>query len=192
MVPSREKCFELMARYKVPSHIIAHSTMVEKVANLLALSLEKAGEKISLEKVSAGALLHDIAKEICFKSGRDHAEEGERICRKHGLNEIAEIVREHIRLKNYTPGKRISEKEIVYYADKRVNHEAVVSLEERLRYLLCRYAKDEDRLAGAIKENFDLCKKVEKELFAKLDYASDQVAGMIEYSILKGCRCLSA
>ncbi|MBW1667659.1 MAG: HDIG domain-containing protein [Deltaproteobacteria bacterium] len=180
MIPSREKCLELIARYKMPPHIMAHSIMVEKVAILIALSLVKAGQKLSLEKVRAGALLHDIAKDICLKSGCDHAAEGERICRKHDVDEIAEIVGEHIRLKNYAGGEQIDEKEIVYYADKRVNHQTVVSLEERLKYLLSRYAKDEDKLGQAIKENFDLCKKVEKKLFAKLDYTPDQVAGMIK------------
>ena len=48
------------------------------------------------------------------------------------MDEIADIVGEHVTLKSYDPVGFITEQEIVYYADKRVNHAAVVSLEERL------------------------------------------------------------
>jgi putative nucleotidyltransferase with HDIG domain len=156
-------------------NIKAHSLKVEKVARVLALNLKEAGVSISLEKVSAGALMHDIGKTICLDSSEDHAEKGKEICLENNFHEIADIVEEHIRLKNYNPDDDITEKEIIYYSDKRVNHSDVVSLEKRIEYLLERYAKNDQYLKRKIKENFVLCEKVEKKIFSILSFTPDDL-----------------
>jgi hypothetical protein len=73
----------------------------------------------------------------------------------------------------------VIEKEIVYYADKRVNHDKIVSLEERLAYLITQYGKGDERLIRRMGRNFDLCKQVENKLFAKLPFTPDQIAERI-------------
>ena len=123
MPPSIEECFELMERYRMPDNIKAHSIVVKEVAALIAAGLVEKGLNISFEKVIAGALMHDIGKALCLNSDYDHALKGMEICIQKGLNEIAEIVEEHITLKSYVKDSPVSEKEIVYYADKRVNHD---------------------------------------------------------------------
>jgi len=179
MIPSVEECFRLMKQYEMLDNIKAHSIVVEKIATIVARGLRDVGVDISLEKVTAGALMHDIGKTICFNTGGDHAAVGEEICLQHGLDEIAEIVGEHVRLKSYAPDQTISEKEIIYYADKRVNHDAVVGLEERLQYLFIRYGNNEEYRLQLIKENIDLCREVEKKLFTKLNFRPEELAGMI-------------
>ena len=161
-------------------NIKAHSIVVNKIASIIAQGLRDAGVDISLEKVTAGALMHDISKTLCLSSGDDHEAKGKEICLQNNLGEIADIVGEHVRLKNYSLDQAIHEKEIVYYADKRVNHEEIVSLEERLEYLLIRYGKTKEYLRQAIKKNFKLCKKVEKKLFVKLHFMPEDLARMIE------------
>ena len=168
MIPTGEDCFKIMERYGMLDNIRDHSVMVEKVANIIAREIEKTGFHISMEKVTAGALMHDIGKTMCLNSNHDHAAEGSEICIQNGFGEIAEIVGEHIRLKSFSPGQDINEKEIVYYADKRVNHDKIVSLEERLEYLLTRYA-DNRR-----------CREVEKKLFHKLDLKPEDIEGRIK------------
>jgi hypothetical protein len=69
-----------------------------------------------------------------------------------------------------------SEVEIVYYADKRVNHDIIVSLEERMNYLFKRYAKKDSKLEELIRANFKLCKDVEDKLFAFLPFNPEEVA----------------
>lgn len=179
MVPSMEQCFLLMDRYEMLDNIKAHSEMVKKVAQLIAGKLRESGEKISLEKTAAAALMHDIAKTPCLKTGEDHAAMGRKICHENHLDEIAEIVGEHVRLKAYDPDERVSEKEIVYYADKRVNDDVIVSLEERLKYLLRRYGQNKKHLNHLIIENFNLSKEVEKKLFDKLDFRPDELTRMV-------------
>jgi len=180
MIPSADLCFELMDRYGMLDHIRDHSIMVEKVASLIARGLVEAGENLSLRKVTAGALLHDIAKTPCLGTGQDHAAKGEEICLQNRLDEIADIVGQHVHLRGYSRTSPVVEKEIVYYADKRVNDNRVVSLEERLNYLLVRYGRNERDIQRLIKENFELCRTVEKKLFAKLPFTPDALSDLVD------------
>jgi uncharacterized protein len=179
MIPSLEKCFELMELYGMPENIKAHSIVVEKIAYLIAQGNINAGFNISIEKVIAGSLMHDIGKSMCLNSKDDHAIKGMEICIKNNFFEIADIVREHIRLKKYEPEGAVSDTEIVYYADKRVNHDKVVSLDERLEYLLVHYAKNNEIIGQLIKDNFMECREVEEKLFARLNFKPGDLAEMI-------------
>jgi uncharacterized protein len=180
MIPSIETCFELMDKYQMLENIKAHSIVVTKVAHLITLGLRNTGLDISLEKVVAGALLHDIGKTPSLGTGRDHSEIGRQICLENHLDETASIVAEHVRLKKYNLNGDYSEKEIVYYSDKRVNHDEIVSLEDRLAYILDRYGKNKEEFCRAIRMNFELCKRVEKKLFEKLTFTPESLAALAE------------
>ena len=164
-----------MDRYRMLENIKVHSIVVAKVAHLIARGLRDAGLDISIEKATAGALIHDIGKTGSLNSSEDHSETGRRVCLENDLHEIADIVGEHIILKNYNQNGKFSEKEIVYYADKRVNHDRIVGLEERLAYIIGRYGKNQAELCRAIAMNFELCKKVEKKLFGKLKFSPESL-----------------
>jgi uncharacterized protein len=176
MIPSAQECFVLMEKYAMLENIKAHSIMVERIASLMARGLQEAGESLSLDKVTAGALMHDIAKTQSLKTKEDHSAKGVEICLQNHLDEIADIVAEHVVLKAFMKEGPVIEKEIVYYADKRVNHDKIVSLEERLAYLITQYGKGDERLIQRMGRNFDLCKQVENKLFAKLPFTPDQIA----------------
>jgi uncharacterized protein len=180
MVPSVETCFQLMDRYGMLENIRQHSVMVARIARLIARCLLEAGEALSLDKVTAGALLHDIAKTSCLRTKKNHAEEGRRICLRRGFEEIAPIVAEHVVLKKHLVDGRFTEKEVVYYADKRVNNHAIVSLEERLCYILERYGGDGEALRQRITANFNLCKTLEKAIFQKLPFAPEELSRWLE------------
>jgi uncharacterized protein len=179
MIPTSGQCFDLMEKYVMLDNIRAHSVVVEQVASLIARCLRQVGENLVLEKVTAGALMHDIAKTLCLRTGENHAVKGREICVDHRCFEIADIVAEHIVLAEYDPHDGVQEKEIVYYADKRVNHDVVVSLEQRLEYLLDHYGKNQDSLQNLIRENFSLCKEVEKKIFSRLTFRPEDVAVLI-------------
>ncbi len=179
MVPSIVDCHAFMDQYKMLDNIRAHSVMVEKVAGIIARGLLECGITLSLGITSAGALMHDIAKTPCLGTGEDHAALGKKFCIDNDLFEIAEIVGQHVRLKAYDPRGDITEEEIVYYADKRVNHDVIVSLEERLEYLLLRYGKDKRDVRIRIRSNFDLARKVERKLFATLMFSPQEIGTLI-------------
>ena len=161
-------------------HIKAHSIMVEKVAATIAQGLRDAGIDISLEIITAGALMHDISKTYCLKFGGNHAALGKKLCLENNMEEIAEIVSEHVRLKDARSDQPVNEKEVIYYADKRVNHDKVVSLQERLKYLLNRYGKREN-IHQAIRKNFDFCKLIEKKLFINLKFRPEDLPRRINF-----------
>ena len=179
MIPSIEHCFELMTKYGMLDHIRDHSVMVEKIARLITQELLGAGIEISLEKVVAGALLHDIGKTLCLKTDADHSAVGKDICLSNRLDEIADIVGEHVRLKNYHPKGPIDEKAVVYYAYKRVNHAEIVSLDERLSYLIQRYGKNEFEIQQRIRKNFQVCEDVEKKIFNKLRFKPEEINNIL-------------
>ena len=179
MIPTVNQCLLFMEKYGMLENIKAHSMVVEKVASVLARSLRQAGEDLVLEMVTAGALMHDIAKTECLRTKEDHAKKGKAICLDHRLYEIADIVAEHIVLAEFDSNHAVREKEIVYYADKRVNNDVVVSLEERLEYLLDHYGGERESLKELIRENFKLCKAVEKKIFSRLSFQPQEVALLI-------------
>jgi putative nucleotidyltransferase with HDIG domain len=173
MTPLFEKCISLMDEYKMPEHIRAHSFLVARIAHLIARDLADAGLELSVQHVTAAALLHDIGKTLSLESGGDHSEIGRQICVHHQLHQVADTVGEHVRLRSWDPQGTYSEKEIVYYADKRVNHDRIVSLDERLFYILTRYGKNRPAMCQAIRRNFERCRVIEKKLFTKLDFTPE-------------------
>jgi hypothetical protein len=60
-----------------------------------------------------------------------------------GFPLIAEIVEQHVVL-DLNPAEAIVETAIVYYAHKRVMHDKIVTLEERVQDLLIRYGKTQE------------------------------------------------
>ena len=184
MIPSVDACYYLMDKYGMLDNIRAHSEVVAKVAHLLARSLAEAGVVISVEMVTAGALLHDIGKTASLREGTDHAELGRRICLRNHLPEIAAIVGEHVKLKNHTRNGNHTEKKVVYYADKRVKHDRIVDLDERLSYLLERYGRDNREVREAIGENFRICRIIEQELFRLLTFGPESLVRLAREEVV--------
>jgi len=178
-VPSIRGCFQLMSQYRMLPNIKEHSIVVARITFLIVRALQDAGKKLSIETAVAGALLHDIGKTPCLNTNKDHALEGQEICLAEDLVGIADIVASHILLKDYSPNSRLSEKVIVYYADKRVNHDQVVSLEERLAYILSWYGRHDENLRTRIRKNFNKCLAIEKRIFSPLDFRPFDVQHLI-------------
>ena len=178
MIPSIEECYHFMDQYQMLAHIKAHSVVVARVARMIARGFRDIHTDMSVSKTTAAALMHDIGKTPSLYSGRDHAELGRQICIENGLHEIADIVGEHVRLKNYHLNGVYTEKEVVFYADKRVKHDQIVTLEERQDYILKRYGRNQEDLCRAIKLNFGLCGQLEEKLFSKLKFSPESLLKM--------------
>ena len=176
MVPPVNTCHNLMENLGMPDHIRRHSVMVEQAAALIGRAHIENGAELSMKRIRAGALLHDIAKAECIETGGDHAARGREMCLEHSFGEIAEIVGEHVRLQGFIREGPVLEKEIVYYADKRVNHDRIVSLDERLEDLIARYGRGREDLIGRIEENFALCRDLERKLFRDLEFGPESLS----------------
>ncbi len=187
-IPSVTQCLQHMDDEKMLPNIRAHSLMVARVTHLLFLELSKSPQKnIPLPPENlllAGAILHDIAKTQCLDSGCHHAKKGRDFCERLGYTEVGEIVREHVWLFEFSPERYRSghfyAKELVYYADKRVRHDSVVTLEEREEYILERYGNNDPERHRLIKENFRNCQEMEDFLFANIIPEANDIQALAE------------
>lgn len=180
--PDLATCIRLMDEYKMLDNIRHHSVVVARVADTLITSLQN---KIGLspvadrELVITGSLLHDIAKTPCLDGSCDHAALGAEICERHGYPEIAKIVKEHVILQAHDPDRYknglFTAREIVYYADKRVRHAQIVSLEERLEYIINNYGNNDPKRHALIRENFERCLQMEEAMFALLPFTQAEL-----------------
>jgi hypothetical protein len=74
-----------------------------------------------------------------------------------GYERVGEVVAQHIWLGKEADPLTLSEEEIVNYADKRVMHDRIVSLEERFNDLKDRYGRDQKAM--------DYLDRMEKEIY---------------------------
>lgn len=138
-IPTKIECYRLMLQMGMLENIMIHSLQVCRVATWIGAQLKRRGTPIDLELVQAGALLHDITKTRSLETGEIHSESGGEYLIDLGYPEVGDIVRQHVKLDVYFASDRPSEAEIVNYADKRVLHDKIVSLQERMDYILERY-----------------------------------------------------
>ena len=151
----------LLKQYHVPKHIMSHMQKVADVALFIGKKLSEKNIRIDMELLRQAALLHDLVK-ICDLSELDltdcegfTAEDIQfwahmiRSCRYDGHvnaaynilidlkeNKLAEIVKKHrfnsVIDANHKERPVTWEEKILYYADKRVRHESIVSIKERI------------------------------------------------------------
>ncbi|WP_051920430.1 HD domain-containing protein [Thermodesulfobacterium hydrogeniphilum] len=173
MIPSIEECYKLLKEEKVPEHIIRHSEKVALVSLFIGGCLKEKGEDLNLPLLLAGALLHDIKKYESILTGINHAEAGYKLLKSLGYKRVAEIVKNHIylNLDLYSP---IKEDEIVFYADKRVKHEQIVSLKERFIDLKERYGRNPKSLAR-LQFLEKITYLIENRIFNKLPFSPEKV-----------------
>ena len=133
-IPGEEHCLFLLDRHNVPKDVVAHSRRVGIVSREIAIRLKGMLPNLNPDLVFAAGLLHDIAK-----GKPHHAEEGMRILKTWGYKKIAAIAGSHmdISVQEDTP---LTEKEILYLADKLIQGVQYVGLEERMQRSMEKFA----------------------------------------------------
>ena len=173
-IPTSEQCYQLMCEMKMMDHIVVHSMQVCQVATFITKQLNAQQNQFNYHLIQAAALLHDITKTRSFKTQENHALTGGQFLAEQGFPEIGELVRQHVRLDEYTNPVVLGEAEILNYADKRVLHDKVVSLDRRLDYILEKYGKlpeDQERIRWLWKKTLDL----ENKIFSDLTIVSEDI-----------------
>jgi putative nucleotidyltransferase with HDIG domain len=127
-VPTDEECDVILNDICAPTpDIIRHCLKVSEVAAAIGRALNASGCKVDVEMVRMAARLHDIAK-----GQRKHDIAGGRILRDLDFGRVGDIVGVHTDLSGRNTGISLEAK-IVYLADKFVEGERLVSIEERYR-----------------------------------------------------------
>ena len=166
-LPTREQCFELLKKYKytLPEQGgTKHFLIVNKIAVFLAKKLKEKGEDIDVELVDRASLLNDMDKG-CVDKDFDHGEMAHKFLIKEGYSEVAEVVRNHTIMRLFSVKYFTLEAKIVNYADCRVRHNDIVSVEERFADLKKRYSHLDPSNLDKAKPIMDA---IEKEIFDKI------------------------
>jgi len=137
-VPTERECAALLRKtFGDREEVPAHCRQVSRVAVKLIAALEEKGVHVQRELVEAAALLHDIAR------GRaDHATVGAEMLRAMDYPRVAEIVAVHMDLEGVSG--YVSPESIVYLADKLVQGDRCVALDERFSAKMARFGSNPD------------------------------------------------
>jgi len=173
-IPSKNDCFQLMCQMQMLENIVAHSIQVCRVGMCLVDHLKFQDGQMNGQLVQAAALLHDITKTRSFETEENHALTGGQVLTDFGYPQVGDLVRQHVRLDNYSERQNLSEAVIVNYADKRVLHDRIVSLDERMGYIQERYGTRPEH-KRRIQLLWEKTTVLEKQMFKYLPFSPDDL-----------------
>lgn len=181
--PGEAACLALWDHYDMLDNVRAHSRLVARVAVAVAERARKtdrpAGMPDHVERVRAAALLHDIAKSYTLRHGGNHSQLGAGWAMEAtGDPVIAQAVLHHVYWPWETDVVRYFIPLVIIYADKRVRHDAIVTLDERFDDLVERYGKTQhirDRIQVSHQQALDIEEGLNTLLAS--DLASDLAPG---------------
>lgn len=151
-IPSVSECLSLLTdTFKADAELMRHSRKVAQTSVLLGELLNHRGWCLDLKLVEAAALLHDMAR--CVPN---HAHIAGEFLRKLDYPEVAEIVEAHMNPEIHNPGK-ITEIDVVSFADRLVLRDQLVRLEVRFSRQLLRHLLNPEATT-MIQSRFNLVK----------------------------------
>lgn len=186
-LPSREQIEQWRKEVMLPQHITRHCDAVAVLAVRLGEALAERSIPVRLMALRRAGEVHDLLRFLDFRPGSgpvDVQETPEQLrlfedfrkrypglrhepaCAQflceHGFPELALIVAVH-GLTLPTLERRTVEQKLIFYADKRVMIDTVVTLDERFQDFHKRYGKGPDVAQSTVW--YDEAKRVEAELF---------------------------
>ena len=166
--PNERECRQLWAMRDLPEHIAAHCRAVASVAEALCARLNARNGVPQLDPalVKGAALTHDIGK-----GTKRHEVVGADLLRTHGFNAAADIVAEHFDL-TLSPDQPISEKEVVFLADKLVRCHSPVALDARYLEKLAAHRHEpgaEQAILGRLDRARTLLARFDREMGASAE-----------------------
>ena len=141
-LPSERRCLELLHGAGLGEERVAHSVAVAAIAAALTAALDERGQCLCVPLVVAAALLHDVAR-----AEARHGDAGADLLEGLGYARVARIVRRHMRL-GEALGDDLDETQVVFLADKLVQDDRLVGVDERFAVRLERHAGDPEALEG--------------------------------------------
>lgn len=133
---------KILEEHGVPDKVYCHCLAVGELSLTLARELNAAGLSLDEELCFRGGILHDI----CRVEPR-HSAAGRELLLSMGFPREAEVVGAHMGTGISTDS--VSEKEVVFLADKMVQRGTRVTIEERYRRAAVKFADDPDAVAAA-------------------------------------------
>lgn len=155
--PSMEEIKSLWVKWETPYKVIDHCKMTAQYVKTIGQQLnEKQEEKINTDRVYASALLHDVARNFKF-----HAEKGGEILKGAGYPVMAQSIAIHHNLIDVAQGC-VTEDELLYWVDKRLKGDSIVSLEQRFKEAKAKCSGYE--AAKRMEQRFQSAKAIEQKI----------------------------
>ena len=168
MIPTEDHAKQLWDKYGLPEGKRRHVELVARAARFLAEQINKATKRqMNKPLLQAGALLHDIDKNVEKLPGEKHPDAGVRILREEGMGEVAALVKTHPLHAILDPAiaPKTLEEKLLYLADKMVKYE-VIGVDARFKLWNDEHLpKDQQKILDAA---YPKVKALEKEILAKI------------------------
>jgi len=160
-IPTDAECYAMLNKYQSDHRVLRHGEKVAAIGSALAVALNQAGLKLNIDLVSAGGLVHDLAK-----GKRNHAKHGGRLLAGMGFPELASIVGSHMDM-NFSPEDAIDEMAIVFLADKLVQGDKRISLAERFHPALQKF-RDNPEISRAVRQKMQAAETIQEKVLHTL------------------------
>lgn len=169
-LPTDAECHAIMrTRFSNHEPVWAHAKLVGRVAKHIARQLRQNGFPMDINMVATAGYLHDIGKGY-----PKHADVGADLLIQYGFPRLAEVVREHMDL-SLSDGYRISEKEVLYLADKLTAGADIVSLDQQLELKQKQFKSNTKAVEAAqarIETAKEIQRRIENVIQKKLNFAN--------------------
>jgi tRNA threonylcarbamoyladenosine biosynthesis protein TsaE len=158
----------------LPDRIIIHCEAVATVCRTLATALHERGTIVRTEALSRAAQLHDLLRFVDFHgqsmeevtptqrsrwealrtryAGQSHEEACATFLQEHGYAALGHIVSAHGARSPLSP-QHTTEQQLLYYADKRVALDRIVTVEKRAQEFLTRNGPEVTPIVDVMRRN---------------------------------------
>ena len=156
-------CIEKLRTTQTTKYVYEHSFKVTQVA-LYIYYLITPIHQVNFEDLFVGGLLHDITKARSLITKESHALTGGNVAKELGCkNEICQIIWQHV--DPIKENGKLTEIDIVCYADKRVKWDYIVTMEERMQDIYIRYHRNQTpEILEKQRKRDELYLQIEKEI----------------------------
>lgn len=156
-VPNEEECRAILRKYSVSEKIVSHGEAVAATAVKIAQVLNVRGKNLDINKIRAASLLHDMVRQE-----KNHAAAAGEIMKNLGYKGIGEIIEAHMDI-SVDEKEEITEKEIVYLADKlNMEHEST-TIKERFSRAFEKYSHN-PQIIKKIEQRLKNAEKIAKKI----------------------------
>jgi molybdenum cofactor cytidylyltransferase len=174
-IPTEQECEALWAGFRTSENVKSHSRTVAQLARLLAVHLNLTGLCLNLDMIVAAGTLHDLAK-----GQPDHAQRAAQILHGLGYPQVGQIVASHMDIR-HTKGS-LTECDLVYLADKLVDGDQVVSLEDRFKKSTEKFS-GKPEILKAVSNRFNNARVIQKAAEAVLGQPLERIVQKYERNI---------
>lgn len=177
MIPTETQATALWGKYALPDRKRHHVRLVADVARFFARRCQTTipGCVINERLLHAAALLHDIDKAVPKLAGERHPDTAVRILTEEGMEEVAQLVKNHSLHAILSPQTepRTWEERLLYLADKMVKDD-VITVDKRFQLWNEEHLPPEAR--DMLDRAYPKVKALEEAILTPLDLKPEQIA----------------